>query len=170
MLSTIEPLSRYISSKSKVKIFDWIFCLHTKCTFIILILFTILLSAKQYFGDPIHCISNGEYKHDLEYAKVYCWTMGTYILKLVNSSNLFNKSMVDIGVGQEEKGQTERFYLRYYQWVVIFLMIEAIVFYMPRYLWKYWEDGRLNQLADGMGNYFLMFILYVKITFWFYLS
>lgn len=55
-----------------------VFKLHYKFTVIILIVFSILLTSKQYFGDPINC--------DVDYSRkdvidTYCWIYGTYIIK-----------------------------------------------------------------------------------------
>ncbi|KAH8387602.1 hypothetical protein KR093_008120, partial [Drosophila rubida] len=76
MYAAVKPLSKYLRLKT-VRIYDPIFTLHSKCTIVILLTCTFLLSAKQYFGEPILCLSAT--KHT-EYVQSYCWTMGTYIL------------------------------------------------------------------------------------------
>lgn len=76
MYAAVRPLSKYLKFKS-VHIYDLIFTLHSKCTVVILLTCSFLLSAKQYFGDPITCISD---EKNMEYVNSYCWTMGTYIL------------------------------------------------------------------------------------------
>ncbi|XP_068155269.1 innexin inx6 [Drosophila tropicalis] len=83
MYAAVKPLSKYLRLKS-VRIYDPIFTLHSKCTIVILLTCTFLLSAKQYFGEPILCISSD--KHT-EYVQSYCWTMGTYILPAAMESN-----------------------------------------------------------------------------------
>lgn len=76
MYAAVKPLSKYLQFKS-VHIYDIIFTLHSKCTVVILLTCSFLLSAKQYFGDPIMCISD---EKNSEYVNSYCWTLGTYIL------------------------------------------------------------------------------------------
>jgi len=57
MYAAVKPLSKYLRLKT-VRIYDPIFTLHSKCTIVILLTCTFLLSAKQYFGEPILCISS----------------------------------------------------------------------------------------------------------------
>ncbi|XP_023161973.1 innexin inx6 [Drosophila hydei] len=82
MYAAVKPLSKYLRLKT-VRIYDPIFTLHSKCTIVILLTCTFLLSAKQYFGEPILCLSSTQHT---EYVQSYCWTMGTYILPLENDS------------------------------------------------------------------------------------
>lgn len=42
----------------------------------------------------------------------------------------------------------------YYQWVCIAFCIQAIFFYLPRYLWKTWEGGRLAFLVKDISKNF----------------
>ncbi|KOB65579.1 Innexin [Operophtera brumata] len=104
-----------------------VFRMHYKITVIMLLVFTLLVTSKQFFGEPIHCIAEGEHS-DKDAVNSYCWIYGTYTLK----SNLY-------GVHQDEQIK-----LRYYQWVCFVLLGQAVMFYIPRYLWKIWEGGRLK--------------------------
>ncbi|KAL7743134.1 hypothetical protein ACLKA6_015050 [Drosophila palustris] len=92
MYAAVKPLSKYLRLKT-VRIYDPIFTLHSKCTIVILLTCTFLLSAKQYFGEPILCLSAT--KHT-EYVQSYCWTMGTYILPLENESINASKPLPEI--------------------------------------------------------------------------
>lgn len=42
---------------------------------------------------------------------------------------------------------------KYYQWVCIVFIFQALLFYIPRYLWKTWEGGRLRILVKDLGMY-----------------
>ncbi|XP_023298957.2 innexin inx5 [Lucilia cuprina] len=164
MYAAVKPLSKYLQFKS-VHIYDIIFTLHSKCTVVILLACSFLLSAKQYFGDPIMCISD---ESNVEYVNSYCWTLGTYILnyydlqmQIDTVKNMTSSSKSSIrdrgnaiseGVGPEEIGKTERVYLRYYQWIILVLLLQALVFYFPSFLWKVWEGQRLKQLCSEVGN------------------
>ncbi|EDX02809.1 innexin inx5 isoform X1 [Drosophila yakuba] len=203
MYSAVKPLSKYLQFKS-IRIYDAVFTIHSKCTVVILLTCSLLLSARQYFGDPIQCISE---EKNIEYIQSYCWTMGTYILKLDNfgeqplalihpqhihqaatssSSDIatststtspsssrvrtrahsrsslrrigeYNEAYaramsIAEGVGPEIRGQTEREYLRYYQWVIILLLFQSFIFYFPSCLWKVWEGQRLKQLCSEVGE------------------
>ena len=39
-------------------------------------------------------------------------------------------------------------YHKYYQWVCFTLFFQAILFYIPRYLWKTWEAGKIKMLVQ----------------------
>lgn len=176
MYSAVKPLSKYLQFKS-IRIYDAVFTIHSKCTVVILLTCSLLLSARQYFGDPIQCISE---EKNINYVQSYCWTMGTYIIKLDNFSEHLElpvpptsrggggrmslRRLADYneeyaralsiaeGVGPEIHGQTQREYLRYYQWVIILLLFQSFVFYFPSCLWKVWEGHRLKQLCSEVGE------------------
>ncbi|BFG01312.1 innexin inx5 [Drosophila madeirensis] len=184
MYSAVKPLSKYLQFKS-IRIYDAVFTIHSKCTFVMLITCSLLLSARQYFGDPIQCLSD---EKNIEYVRSYCWTMGTYILKLPNATGSHGqpkvrpsnasaqwhakhpksrsdlRSLVDHdeayaraafiaeGVGPELPGVSEREYLRYYQWVILLLLVQSLIFIFPSRLWKVWEGQRLKQLCSQVGE------------------
>lgn len=170
MFSLLSPLSKYFKFKS-VWIYDGVFILHSKVTVSILLACTIIISAKQYFGEPIRCITDAKHQ---DFINNFCWTFGTYILQYPNNdlqnkfhmnTNLNNKNhynynnhhqshiseLIEIGIGPETK-TSKRIYLRYYQWVVLILLLQAFSFFIPSFLWKFWEGGRLQQLCNELGN------------------
>ncbi|XP_063916937.1 innexin inx2-like [Zophobas morio] len=129
-----------------------VFRLHYKLTVIMLIVFSILLTSKQYFGDPIEC-HVAEKKHVIE---MYCWIYGTYI----NRDTLKGKTGHIPGLGNERrkvapwmKDDDERIiWQKYYQWVCIVFCFQALLFYLPRYLWKTWEGGRIRLLVSDLNT------------------
>ena len=42
-------------------------------------------------------------------------------------------------------------YHKYYQWICFTLFFQAILFYIPRYLWMTWENGRIKMLVQDMN-------------------
>lgn len=58
-----------------------IFRMHYKLTVIILLVFTLLVTSKQFFGEPIHCMSGNDKGNDKDAVNSYCWIYGTYTLK-----------------------------------------------------------------------------------------
>ncbi len=40
----------------------------------------------------------------------------------------------------------------YYQWVCFVLFFQALAFYVPRYIWKAYEGGRVQQLVKDLGG------------------
>jgi len=45
----------------------------------------------------------------------------------------------------------ERRYHKYYQWVCFCLFFQAILFYVPRWLWKNWEAGKIAALRMDLN-------------------
>ncbi|XP_039753949.1 innexin inx2-like [Pararge aegeria] len=128
-----------------------IFRMHYKLTVIILLVFTLLVSTKQFFGEPIHCMSDSDKDHDKEAMNSYCWIYGTYTLKS-SLAGIEGKHIAYRGVGPDKGIQAEQIKHTYYQWVCFVLLGQAAMFYTPRYLWKIWEGGRLKALASELDS------------------
>eukprot|EP00918_Siedleckia_nematoides_P008653 GHVU01018965.1.p1 GENE.GHVU01018965.1~~GHVU01018965.1.p1 ORF type:complete len:381 (+),score=52.71 GHVU01018965.1:1-1143(+) len=92
-----------------------------------LVLFAILVSASQYVGDPIKCWTPAHFEDGWNtYTNNYCWVRNTYYLPWEN--NIPNEKDMD----DENKAYT----LKYYQYVPIILMVQAVMFYMPICFWR----------------------------------
>ncbi|KAB7504538.1 Innexin unc-7 [Armadillidium nasatum] len=122
-----------------------IFKLHYKVTGVLLITCSLLVTERQYLGDPIDCITD---KVPAELMDTYCWIHSTYTV-----TNLSNAKVgVDIphpGVAPplDHYNDTERQYHKYYQWVTLVLFLQALMFYIPHYLWKTWERKTIKNLV-----------------------
>lgn len=150
----------------KIRIHDWVFILHSRFTVIMLFTFIFFISTKQYFGDPIVCTYDA--KLPKEYIENYCWTLGLYIFDyqysgqgaVINSNGTIidpsqqtiQENYIAYGVGTIYAGN-KRLYLRYYQWIVLFLFGQAMFFYFPSYLWKVFENSRIVQLCEKCSKY-----------------
>ncbi|XP_025421571.1 innexin inx2-like [Sipha flava] len=119
-----------------------IFRLHYKATVIILVAFSLLVTARQYIGDPIDCIVDDV---PLSIMDTYCWIYSTFTLPdRVNGR--VGQDVVQPGVRSHVDGEDEVKYHKYYQWVCFVLLFQAMFFYLPRYMWKSWEGGRVKML------------------------
>ncbi|XP_033158999.1 innexin inx4 [Drosophila mauritiana] len=144
MYAAVKPLSKYLQFKS-VHIYDAIFTLHSKVTVALLLACTFLLSSKQYFGDPIQCFGD----RDMDYVHAFCWIYGAYVSDNVTVTPLRNgAAQCRPDAVSKVVPPENRNYITYYQWVVLVLLLESFVFYMPAFLWKIWEGGRLKHLCD----------------------
>jgi hypothetical protein len=55
------------------------------------------------------------------------------------------------GVDKSDSG-SRKVYHAYYQWVCFVLFFQALFFYVPRYIWKAAEGGRLRNLLLGLNS------------------
>uniref|UniRef100_U5EUV3 Innexin n=1 Tax=Corethrella appendiculata TaxID=1370023 RepID=U5EUV3_9DIPT len=120
-----------------------IFRLHYKATVIILIAFSLLVTSRQYIGDPIDCIVD---EIPLNVMDTYCWIYSTFTIPN-RLTGVAGKDVVQPGVSSHVDGEDEVKYHKYYQWVCFVLFFQAMLFYIPRYLWKTWEGGRIKMLV-----------------------
>jgi len=120
-----------------------IFRLHYKATVIILIAFSLVVTSRQYIGDPIDCIVDEIPPHVMD---TYCWIYSTFTIP-DRLTGRIGKDVVSPGVGSHIEDEDTVRYHKYYQWVCFVLFFQAMFFYLPRYLWKTWEAGRMKMLT-----------------------
>ncbi|KAI2801773.1 Structural component of the gap junction [Blomia tropicalis] len=103
---------------------------------------------RQYFGDPIDCISRDDIPPNL--LDTYCWIHTTFSIE-----NAWKKRVGEEvpypGVDKTTPNE-KRVYHAYYQWVCFVLFFQAIFFYVPRYLWKAAEGGLVKNLILGLNR------------------
>jgi len=123
-----------------------IFRLHYKATVIVLITCSLLVTSRQYIGDPIDCIVDPDVPQNV--MDTYCWIHSTFSIP--------DRPGVVLGLDVPHYGVNpvagkEKVYHKYYQWVCFTLFFQAMLFYIPRHLWKVWEAGRINMLVQDMN-------------------
>lgn len=108
--------------------------LNFRYTTAMLVTFSILITSKQYVGQPIQCWTPEHFsKTHIQYAKDFCWIRNTYFLPY--QSDIPRE-------GQEEKldergGRT----IAYYQWTPLILLLQAFLFYVPGGIWRHVGDN-----------------------------
>ena len=55
------------------------------------------------------------------------------------------------GIAPLEPGE-DVVYHKYYQWVVFVLFIQAVMFHIPRIIWKHAEGGLMKNLVGDLTN------------------
>lgn len=124
-----------------------IFKLHYLFTSILLIAFSLMVTARQYFGNPIDCIQ----PDNIPFINVYCWIHSTYTMPGAFHNKVLGSEIAHPGV-ENSKGQLDdRKFYAYYQWVCFVLFFQALLFYLPRYLWRMWEGGLLANIISGLN-------------------
>ncbi|XP_073945600.1 innexin inx2-like [Choristoneura fumiferana] len=128
-----------------------VFQMHYKVTVFMLLVSALLVTSKQFFGEPIHCMTDSDKDKDIDAVNSYCWIYGIYTLKsqFVGKEGVHNAYL---GVGPDSNKEDDKIKHTYYQWVCFVLLGQSVMFYTPRYLWKIWEGGRLKTLASDLTS------------------
>ncbi|XP_055609270.1 innexin inx4-like [Uranotaenia lowii] len=148
-MDIVAPLKTFLGTK-EIDSTNTVWRLHNRATVYLLAFFTILLSARVYFGEPIDCISTAppDVKKSMN---TYCWILGTFISrdpKFVHAS----WDYIEIGEKMGHIPMEERLYQKYYQWVPFVLAIQAFLFSVPKYLWKFYEGKRMQTLCEDLTS------------------
>lgn len=144
-----------------------VFRLHYKATVIIFVTASLFVTSRQYIGDPIDCMVDGIPGGIMD---TYCWIHSTYSVPtrwtgkqghdvahagVAPDADLALPVFND-GTGASDplarKEPAEKKYHKYYQWVAFVLFLHAIFFYMPRYLWKSSEGGKIKMLVGDLHS------------------
>jgi len=144
MLNVFGSLGKYFKL-DKVCIDNNVFRLHYKVSMMIMLCGCILVTSRQYIGDPIDCIAEGVPGGIMD---TYCWIHSTFSIP----EQWVGKQGIDhphAGIGPIQPGKDVKYH-KYYQWVCFVLFFQAGLFYIPRYIWKYNEGGRLAMLVHDM--------------------
>ncbi|KAF8796849.1 innexin inx2-like [Argiope bruennichi] len=117
--------------------------LHYRFTLVVLIAFSIAVTGRQYIGDPIDCISKDDIPNEL--LDTYCWIHTTFSVEKAWHKEV-GKEVPYPGVAKHVEGDS-RVYHAYYQWVCFVLFLQALLFYVPRYIWKNTENHKIQNLV-----------------------
>ncbi|XP_031828886.1 optic ganglion reduced [Nomia melanderi] len=125
-----------------------VFRLHNHFTTVLLFTCSMVITATQYVGNPISCIVQGLPTHPIN---TYCWITSTFTMP-----DAFNRQVglevAHPGVANDFGDVDARKYYTYYQWVCFVLFFQAIMCYVPQWLWNMWEGGLINALVMGMNH------------------
>lgn len=88
-------------------------------------IFAIVVSTKQFVGEPIQCWVPAHFTGNQgDYANDYCWLGNTYYLPL------------DSAVPKEDAAEASKTQVSYYHWIPIVLLVQALFFYFPKSIWR----------------------------------
>ncbi|ODN00005.1 Innexin shaking-B [Orchesella cincta] len=128
---------------SHVRIDSSIFRLHYSLTVMILLAFSLIVTTRQYVGNPIDCIHTKDIPEDV--LNTYCWITHTYLV-ISSFHKQVGRDVPHFGVDKMPTDESDMKVYKYYQWVCFCLFFQAILFYIPRWLWKNWEGGKIQAL------------------------
>jgi len=134
---------RYYLSPEEISIDNWIFKLHYQFSTAIWLGSSAIGVAKQYFGDPINCQTtdgvNSKVMDD------YCWIHSTFHIRSEYQGNV-GCILDNVLAGRDSilLAAADTPDTAFYQWVPFTLVFQALLFYVPRWLWKSFEGGLME--------------------------
>ena len=85
-------------------------------------MFAVLVTTKTYVGEPITCFQPDHFVgNQVDYMNQICWVNNTYFWPYTEN------------IPKEENFKKK---ITYYQWVGVILTCQAVIFYLPRGLWR----------------------------------
>ena len=103
--------------------------LHHNTTRWLLIACQLLALAYDFLGDPVICTKHEDMREKL--LDWWCWNQGIY-------------TVPDVGISDPlEYTKTHH---AWYKWSWIMFLAQALLFYVPRFIWKNMEGGKLRSL------------------------
>jgi len=133
---------------TRVSIDNWSFKFYYKYTTSLLLLCSAGTTARQFFGDPIECdagAANAGVEQDV--LDSYCWMYSTW--------NIPREYKGVCSGGDQEEDRESIVYNSYYQWVPLYLLGLAILFYLPRMFWLMIEGGLMKFFGQGTTSRFV---------------
>ncbi|CAM1324313.1 Inx2 (predicted) [Pycnogonum litorale] len=121
------------AKRNEVQIDNSINRLHYKATVVLLVVLSLAVASGQYFGTPIKCKDNSYARNNNlasnNFLDSYCWTA------------------TNIRTGSANDARSS-----YHHWVYVILLLQAAMFYVPRWLFKIWEDKQIVKMHEKVGN------------------
>uniref|UniRef100_A0A2P2HW92 Innexin n=1 Tax=Hirondellea gigas TaxID=1518452 RepID=A0A2P2HW92_9CRUS len=129
------------------------FRLHYQFTTALLLGSSIFLTANEFFGETINCMTDLP-NHVIN---TYCWIKSTFTMDDYQYREV-GRLVAQPGVGPPEGGYSDEeleemwTFHNYYQWVVFFLCGQAALFYLPKVIWNGVEGGLMKSIASGLNK------------------
>nr|CAD7460975.1 unnamed protein product [Timema tahoe] len=136
---------RYLVDKAIID--NMVFRCHYRITSAIFFVCCILCTANNLIGDPINCINDGAIPGHV--INTFCWITSTFTLPHQQGKPV-GTHVVHPGVGTIGDHEKETRYHAYYQWVPFMLFFQGVLFYIPHWIWKNWEEGKIRMISEGI--------------------
>jgi len=137
---------------SGVSIDNWTFKFFYKGSVVLAIFCSVIVTSRQFFGAPISC-DPGHAREFVseEVLESYCWMYADFNIPDHYVGPCSGKDNEDID-GVPRVGNI---YNSYYQWVPIYLIFLAVLFYLPRCMWLVMEGGLMKFFGKGTTTRFI---------------
>ncbi|XP_035228752.1 innexin shaking-B-like [Stegodyphus dumicola] len=143
MIHVFSALKGLLQGK-KIYIDHWVFRLHYRFTVLLLLFFCIIVSTKQYAGEPIKC--SPDLRVYSAVVDTYCFITTTYTVQ--TAMNLTPSQGAPHPGVSSSQDESNYIYHAYYQWIGFLLFFQSVLFYFPHWLWKNFEGGKLSWLLE----------------------
>lgn len=110
---------------SNIHIDSPVFRLHYSITVSILIAFSLIVTTRQYVGNPIDCIHTKEIPEDV--FNTFCWIHSTFTVSVNKQEPYAKMYLPGIRTTHDEK---EKKVYKYYQWVSFCLFFQVSCFFV----------------------------------------
>lgn len=144
MFDVFKELKTHISTSGATQARVTSLLLFTsKLCMLITLLACVLVTAKNYIGENIRCITGFE-KQEHKAIETYCFIASTFTMVDLNAEVAAHPGVGPIRVPPTVAGESEDGEKRvhaYYQWVPMVLVLQAVVYYFPIWLWKRVDRG-----------------------------
>lgn len=134
---------RYLIDKAIID--NMVFRCHYRITSALLFVCCIIVTANNLIGEPISCINDGAVP--IHVINTFCWITYTFTIPRATYQHI-GTQVANYGLGNEY--DNDKRYHSYYQWVPFMLFFQGLLFYVPHWIWKNWEDGKIRMVTDGM--------------------
>ncbi|XP_059486312.1 innexin inx2-like [Neocloeon triangulifer] len=140
MLNLLGDVTK-VYKRHSVTIDNRTFFLNRVVTLGLLTFCFVVQMGTNFFKTSIECIGEKQF---LDFANLYCYVHSTYSIKSPDAQ--LDRHM-NVGVEDSTKTQIRH---DYYQWVSLALIAQAALTYLPSFVWRIWEGGRIKSLASGL--------------------
>ncbi|CAG7720143.1 unnamed protein product [Allacma fusca] len=138
----IDSVKRFFK-KPDIVTSNWTFWFHSVVTTSALVVFCTVLAIRELVGEPIQCITSCNC--DQNYVNRFCWMSTTFTMP-----DAFNRpppgAVAYPGVVNNFGNVDGQKHYVYYQWVVMVMAFQAMLCYLPKKIWRWWESGLMRQL------------------------
>jgi len=125
-----------------------VFRLHNVFTTVLLLTCSLIITATQYVGNPIQCIvGKGLPTHAIN---TYCWITSTFTMPDAYLREV-GSQVAHPGVDNDYGEEDHKKYYTYYQWVCFVLFFQALLCYLPKYIWDALEGGLMRSIVMGLN-------------------
>jgi len=124
----------------------------SRCMGLMLIIFSILTTSRQFFGEPITCQPTHGNVMKANIFTTYCFMNGTYTKLPQSRAERLNSNEAHVGITSDAGEHLKEVHHTYYQWIPFILFIQGIFFYLPYRVWKHCLGNKISKLLAKMND------------------